>query len=44
MFLPFITYPTINLYLDEDSPLMITFTSTDIKLKFFVAPKCSDSD
>jgi len=40
----FITYPTINLYLDEDSPLMITFTSTDIKLKFFVAPKCTDSD
>ena len=38
----FITYPTINLYLDEDSPLMITFTSTDIKIKFFVAPKCSD--
>jgi len=40
----FITYPVINLYLDEDSPLMITFTSTDIKLKFFVAPKCTDSD
>lgn len=40
----FITYPTINLYLDEDSPLMITFTSTDIKIKFFVAPKCTDSD
>jgi proliferating cell nuclear antigen PCNA len=38
----FITYSNISLYLDENSPLMVTFTSTDIKIKFFIAPKCSD--
>jgi proliferating cell nuclear antigen PCNA len=40
----FISYPNINLFLDENNPLMITFTCTDIKIKFFIAPKCSDSD
>ena len=38
-----IVYPVINLYLDEDSPLMVTFnTSNDIKIKFYIAPKCTD--
>ena len=39
-----IIYPKIHLYLDDESPLMITFDSTNIKIKLFVAPKCSDSD
>jgi len=38
-----IVYPIINLYLDEDSPLMLTFnTSNDIQIKFYIAPKCTD--
>ena len=40
----FITYSNINIYLDEDSPLMITFTSTDIKIKFYIAPKTTDDE
>ena len=35
-------YPLIHLYLDDTNPLMITFDSAEIKIKFFVAPKCSD--
>jgi proliferating cell nuclear antigen len=38
----FVTYSNISIYLDEESPLMITFTSTDIKLKFYIAPKTCD--
>jgi hypothetical protein len=38
-----ITWNDINLYLDEDSPLMLTFnTSNDIQIKFYIAPKCTD--
>ena len=40
----FISYPSINLYLDENNPLMVSFNCTDIKIKMFIAPKCSDSD
>jgi hypothetical protein len=35
-------YPSIHLYLDDTNPLMITFDATEIKIKFFVAPKCPE--
>lgn len=37
-----IIYPNIHLYLDEEQPLMITFEGTDIKIKYYIGPKCSD--
>ena len=37
-----IIYPNIHLYLDDENPLMITFEGTDIKIKYYICPKCSD--
>ena len=37
-----IIYPKIHLYLDETNPLLITFEGTEIKIKYFIAPKFSD--
>ena len=35
-------YPNMCFSLDEANPLLITFKKTDIEIKYFVAPKCSD--
>ena len=35
-------FQNIHLFLDEESPLLITFEGTELKIKFYIAPKFSD--
>ena len=37
-----IIYPNIHLFLDEESPLLITFEGTELTIKYYIAPKFSD--
>ena len=38
----YINYKSIHLYLDENSPLMITFDDAIIQIKYYLAPKCEN--
>ncbi len=37
-----VAYPLIHLFLDETSPMRITFDNNEIKFNFFLAPKVED--
>lgn len=37
-------YPNVHLYLDDSSPLVITFDNSTITIKYYLAPKCDNND
>jgi proliferating cell nuclear antigen PCNA len=37
-------YPNVHLYLDDESPLVITFDDSTIKIKYYLAPKSDNTD
>lgn len=37
-----IVFDTIHIYLNEESPIMITFDTIDIDIKYFISPKITD--
>jgi hypothetical protein len=39
-----IIYPNVHLFLDDSSPLVITFDNSTITIKYYLAPKCDNND
>jgi len=39
----YIIYPTVHVYADDCSPIVITFDNSTIKIKYFLAPKTDDA-
>jgi len=39
-----IIYPNVHLFLDDSSPLVITFDNSTITIKYYLAPKCDNTD
>jgi hypothetical protein len=37
-----IIYSSVHIYIDESSPIRITFDNNDIKMNYFLAPKTED--
>jgi len=37
-------YPNVHLFLDDSSPLVITFDNSTITIKYYLAPKCDNND
>jgi proliferating cell nuclear antigen PCNA len=37
-------YPNVHIYADDRSPIVITFDNSTIKIKYFLAPKCDDTE
>uniref|UniRef100_A0A6C0ETU6 Proliferating cell nuclear antigen PCNA N-terminal domain-containing protein n=1 Tax=viral metagenome TaxID=1070528 RepID=A0A6C0ETU6_9ZZZZ len=40
----YICYKNVHIYVDEQSPMVITFDDTVIKIKYYLAPKCDDNE
>jgi len=39
-----IIYPNVHLFLDDSSPIVITFDNSTITIKYYLAPKCDNTD